>query len=91
MIRVKLSGQLSECTGGTREVRVDSAGNVLGLIEGLEAKFPGIKNRILDDQDRARPYVNIFVDGENIRDSGRERTRLSDGDMVHILPSVAGG
>ncbi len=60
-------------------------------VDVLDEKFPGIRGRILDDQDKARPYVNIFVDGEDIRETGRERTRLNDGSLVYILPSVAGG
>ena len=91
MIRVKLSGQLGDFTGGTREVTVDSAATVLRLIDALEVRFPGIRGRILDDQGKARPYVNIFVDGENIKESGHEGTRLSNGNLVFILPSVAGG
>ena len=70
---------------------VDSAVNVLRLIDALDERFPGIRGRILDDQGRARPYVNIFVDGENIKESGREDTRLRNGNIIYILPSVAGG
>lgn len=91
MIRVRLSGQLGDYTGGANEVTVESAADVLKLVDALERKFPGIRGRILDDQERARPYVNIFVDGENIRETGEEKTRLSDGNLVYILPSVAGG
>ena len=43
--------------------------------------FPGIKHRILDDQDKTREYVNIFVNGENIRDCENENTRLKAGDV----------
>jgi sulfur-carrier protein len=63
----------------------------LKLVEALDQKFPGIRGRILDDQEKARPYVNIFVDGENIRDGKQETTKLADGNLVYILPSVAGG
>ncbi len=91
MIRVRLSGQLGDYTGGAKEVSVASAPTVLKLVDALEEKFPGIRGRILDDQEKARPYVNIFVDGENIRETGEELTRLSDGNLVYILPSVAGG
>jgi sulfur-carrier protein len=91
MIKVKLSGQLSDFTGDAHEVKIDSAATVLGLVDALDEQFPGIRGRILDDQDKTRPYVNIFVDGEDIRETGRERTRLSDGNLVYILPSVAGG
>jgi sulfur-carrier protein len=91
MIRVKLSGQLGDFTGGAHEVKVDSAPTILKLVYELEERFPGIRGRILDDQEKARPYVNIFVDGENIRETGKEKTRLADGNLVYILPSVAGG
>jgi sulfur-carrier protein len=91
MIRVKLSGQLGDFTGGASQVTVDSAPTVLKLVDALETRFPGIRGRILDEQEKARPYVNIFVDGENIRDKAQEMTRLADGNLVYILPSVAGG
>jgi len=91
LIRVKLSGQLGDFTGGASEVKVESAGTVLKLVEALDEKYPGIGARILDEQEKARPYVNIFVDGENIRDGKEEMTKLSDGNLVYILPSVAGG
>ena len=91
MIRVKLSGQLRDCTGDIQEVAVDSAATVLKLIDTLDKRFPGIRGRILDDQEKTRPYVNIFVDGENIKETGKEGTRLDDGSLVYILPSVAGG
>lgn len=91
MIRVRLSGQLGSYTGGANEVTVDRASNIVKLVEALEDRFPGIRGRIFDDQEKTRPYVNIFVDGENIRETGEEETRLSDGNLVYILPSVAGG
>ena len=91
LIRVKLSGQLGDFTGGARDVTVESARDILKLVEALDDRFPGIRGRILDDQEKARPYVNIFVDGENIRERQEETTRLADGNLVYILPSVAGG
>ncbi len=92
MIIVHISGHLKDYTGRKREVEVpDSVKTVLGLVTNLDKAFPGVKDRILDDQERTRPFVNIFVNGENIREGESERTILKDGDRVHILPSVAGG
>jgi sulfur-carrier protein len=92
MIVVHISGHLKDYTGRKREVEVpDSVKTVLGLVTNLDQEFPGVKDRILDDQERTRPFVNIFVNGENIREGEAERTMLKDGDRVHILPSVAGG
>jgi sulfur-carrier protein len=92
MILVHVSGHLKDYTGKRREVEIPgSVGTVLGLLNDLDRNFPGVKDRILDDQEATRPFVNIFVNGENIREGDAERTKLKDGDRVHILPSVAGG
>ncbi len=86
-----LTGQLRDLTLGTREVEMDSADDLEVMVDKLETKFPGIGRRIVDDQGRIRRYVNVFVNAENSRELENERTRLKDGDVVHILPSVAGG
>lgn len=91
MIRILLTGQLRDITNGTRELELSRAEDVETLVGELEKTFPGIGTRIVDDQGKIRPYVNVFVNTENSRDLRREKTRLKDGDTVHILPSVAGG
>jgi len=91
MISVHISGHLKDYTGKTRDFKIPDEQDIAQLVSYLEEKFPGIKHRIFDDQDRTREYVNIFVNGENIRERENESTRLKAGDLVHILPSVAGG
>lgn len=91
MIRILLTGQLRDLTRGTREVELGPATDVGAMVGELDRTFPGIGMKIVDDQGRIRPYVNVFVNKENSRDLRREKTRLKDGDTVHILPSVAGG
>jgi MoaD family protein len=91
LIRVKISGHLQDYTGGKREVQLTKAPNVLGMVRELGKVFPGIERRILNDQEHIRTYVNVFVNSDNARDSDGEQTRLKDGDVIHILPSVAGG
>ena len=85
-----ISGHLKDYTGKTRDFEIPDEHDVSQL-SCLDRMFPGIKHRILDDQDRTREYVNIFVNGENIRDCENENTRLKAGDHILILPSVAGG
>lgn len=91
MIRVHLSGQLQDVTGGTREVDLDTAADLGAMVTKLESSYPGLGRRIVDDQGKIRTYVNVFVNKENSRELDRERTKLKDGDVVHVLPSVAGG
>ncbi len=93
MIMVNVSGHLKDYTGKKRQLQISSSSitSVRDLVEFLNKVYPGIKERILDDQDNTRQYVNIFVNGEDIRFSEKENTKLKEGDQVHILPSVAGG
>jgi sulfur-carrier protein len=93
MISVNVSGHLKDYTGKKRQLEVpgSSINTVAELVEYLNKLFPGIKDRVFDDQEITRQYVNIFVNGEDIRFSQNESTKLKEGDKVHILPSVAGG
>lgn len=91
MIQVHLTGHLKDYTRGARDVEVDSARDLGGVVAKLDSTFPGIGGRIVDDQGRIRQHVNVFVNSENSRELQEERTRVKDGDVVHILPSVAGG
>jgi len=91
LIRVRLTAQLRDYARGAREVELDSASDLGSMVSKLEESFPGIGGRIVDDQGRIRVHVNVFVNSENSRELRNERTPLRDGDVVHILPSVAGG
>lgn len=90
-MKVFLTGHLKDYTGNKREFKISDVRTISELVVRLNKMFPGIQDRIFDEHDETRPFVNIFVNGENIRDFGGERTTLKDNDTVHILPSVAGG
>ena len=91
MIRVHLTAQLRDCAHGAGEVELDSAPDLRSMVNRLEESYPGIGRRIVDDQGNIRAHVNVFVNSNNSRELGNEKTPLRDGDVVHILPSVAGG
>ena len=91
LIHVRLSGQLRDWTNGVTKVELDLVPNVLSAIKKLDRAYPGIGQRIVDDQDKIRTHVNVFVNLENSRDLGREKTKLRDGDTIHVLPAVSGG
>lgn len=61
------------------------------LIDNLESDFPGVKNRLCDDTGNLRRFINIFVDGEDIRFLKGPDTELAEGREVSIVPSIAGG
>lgn len=88
---MRLTAQLRDYANGAREVELDSASDLRAAVTKLEKSFPGLGRRIVDDQGRIRAHVNVFVNSENSRELKEEKTPLKDGDVVHILPSVAGG
>jgi molybdopterin converting factor small subunit len=88
---VRLTAQLRDYAHGAGEVELDSVGDLRSMVARLEKSFPGIGGRIVDDQGKIRAHVNVFVNSENTRELNNEKTSLKDGDIVHILPSVAGG
>jgi molybdopterin synthase sulfur carrier subunit len=61
------------------------------IIEKLEDEFPGIKARVCDDNGEIRNFVNLYVDGEDVRFEAGLDTPTSSGSEVSIVPAVAGG
>jgi len=71
---------------------VSGDGGTLGAaIEGLEASYPGIKDRICDDTGEIRRFVNVYINGEDVRFLEGLDSQLKPGDEVSIVPAVAGG
>ena len=67
------------------------AGDLNGIVQSLEGAFPGMRERLLDDGGELRRFVNIYVNGEDVRFLDGLTTALKDGDEVSIVPAVAGG
>ncbi len=89
-VRVRIPTPLRKFTAGAEEVGV--AGETIGhVVDDLERKFPGMKERLCDDQGRIRRFVNISVNGDDIRYLNSLETAVKDGDEVAIVPAIAGG
>ena len=86
-----LSSHLTGYTGGRNEIELRATASVGTLIGLLDVEFPGISQRLLDDQGEVRKFVNIFLDDEDIRERDGVNTSLSGVKEVVILPSIAGG
>lgn len=89
-ITVKIPTQLRPVTGGEAEAVVDEAGTVGEVLDGLYDRYEGLRERIAEDGDLRR-FVNVYVQGEDIRFLDGLETAVEDGDEVTILPAVAGG
>lgn len=69
----------------------DSAADVAGCIDGLEARFPGIKGGLCNEEGKLKGVFNIYLNGENVKYLQGIATPLKDGDEVSIVPAIAGG
>jgi sulfur-carrier protein len=87
MIRVLIPSQLLAYSGGVTSVEV--SGGVVGeVLDDLDRRFPGVKFRIIDEQDRIRPHMRLFVGQEAARDLAAP---LKDGDELLIFGALSGG
>ena len=89
MVTVRIPTPLRTLTGGEEQVQAPGA-TLRELIEGLEKKYPGIKDRLLDEKG-VRRFVNIYVGDEDIRFLDGLETKLKTGDEISIVPAIAGG
>ncbi len=89
-VMVRIPTPLRRMTNGKDKVEVEST--VLGeLVDKLNAEFPGFKDRLVDEEGELRYFVNIYLNGEDVRFMEGLGTATSDGDEISIVPAVAGG
>jgi molybdopterin synthase sulfur carrier subunit len=88
-VEVRIPTILRTYTGGAKAV--DGAGGTLAdVIDSVEASHPGIKGRLVEGDDLRR-FINVYVNDEDVRFLAGLDTEVSDGDVVVVLPAVAGG
>lgn len=94
-MRVHIPSALRKWTGGRDilELRVpsDSSMNAAEVIETVAREFPGLRDRVLDEQGELRRHVNIFIDGENARSMGGLSAPVAAESEIWIHPSLSGG
>lgn len=88
-VTIRIPTPLRTLTGGDEVVHVDGS-NVLQVIENLEKKHPGMRERLLDEKG-VRRFVNIYVGDEDIRFLDGLETALKGGEEISIVPAIAGG
>ena len=87
-----LPGPLHPFAGGREEVTVDAAAaRVADALSALWTLHPGLRDRVMTEDGRLRPHVNVFVGRDSVRYTGGLDTPLREGAEVAILPAVSGG
>ena len=87
---VKIPTQLRALTDGRDQVEADGQ-SLEQVITALENAHPGLRKRVLDDAGRLRRFVNVYVDGEDVRFLEGLDTQIPERSEVAIIPAVAGG
>lgn len=88
--KVRIPTPLRKLTNNEELVEVDAA-TIGEAITELQSRYPGIKERLVDETGAVRRFVNVYVNEEDIRFLENQQTKLQDGDEISIIPAIAGG
>lgn len=89
-VKVRIPTPLRKITNGSDEVSAEG-GTITTVIDDLDKNYPGLKERICDEDGKLRRFVNLYVNDEDIRFMSNMETELKDGDEISIVPAIAGG
>jgi len=89
-ISVRIPSPLRRLTDGVSEVQVEGA-TLREAVASLEQQYPGMNGRICEANGELRRFVNVYINGEDVRFLSGLKTPLKQGDEVSIVPAVAGG
>jgi molybdopterin synthase sulfur carrier subunit len=90
-ITVRIPTPLRKLTNEQDIVTANESGTLAELIDSLEGQFPGLKERLCDETGELRRFVNVYVNGEDVRFLSGLTTQIAAGAEVSIVPAVAGG
>ena len=89
-IKARIPTPLRKLTGGADEVSAEGV-NISEIIDDLEKNYPGLKERICEEDGNLRRFVNIYLNDEDIRFKKNLATELGENDELSIIPAIAGG
>jgi len=89
-VLIRIPTPLRRMTNGESKVEIDSS-DVGDMVEKLDSSYPGLKARLVDENGDLRYFVNIYLNGEDVRFLQGLDTATKSGDEVSIVPAVAGG
>ncbi len=89
-VEVRLTAVLQKLTGGAKVIPADGA-TVGEVLDSVEARFPGFKNQVSEADGALKRFVNIYLNDEDVRYLGALDTPTQPGDVISVLPALAGG
>lgn len=89
-VLVRIPTPLRKFTGGRADVQIDGA-SVREVFDNLETAHKGVREKVFDDTGAIRRFINVFVNGEDVRHLKGPETQVKAGDELSIVPAIAGG
>ncbi len=89
-VKVRIPSPLQKLTKNQSEVTAGGK-NIKELFSDLEKQYPGIRERLYDENGNLRRFINVYINEEDIRFLKNEDSEIKDGDSVSIIPAIAGG
>ncbi len=90
MAQFRIPGPLRRLSDGQMTVDVQ-AGDLATAIAALDARYPGFKDRLLDENGELRQFVNVYLNDEDVRLGSGLKAKVGEKDEISIVPAVAGG
>ncbi|MDQ4149876.1 MAG: MoaD family protein [Actinomycetota bacterium] len=89
-VKVNIPAVLRSAVGGSKSVEGQS-GTLRDLLEGLGSQYPALREQVFGEDGGLHRFVNVYVNDEDVRYLDGLDTKVAEGDVVAILPAVAGG
>ena len=89
-VRIRVTAVLQKLVGGNKEIEARGA-TVAEVVDDIETSYPGFKAQMYGEDGQLQRFVNVYLNDEDIRYMSGAATALSDGDVLDILPALAGG
>ena len=89
-VSVRIPTPLRRITNGQDKIEVDGS-TLSEVIAALDGEFPGVRERLCDEQGELRNFVNVYIDGEDVRFLDGLNSETKAGNEISIVPAVAGG
>ena len=90
MATIIIPTPLRKFTGNSSKINV-AGSSIQQALEELTAKFPDLKKHLFDTEDKVRPFINIFVGEDDIRNLQQQQTAIAETSTISIVPAIAGG
>jgi len=89
-VTVRIPTPLQKITGNKSEVSASGA-TVKEILDDMESNYPGMKERLYSEDGDLRKFINIYINNEDIRFLDSDNSKVKDGDVISVIPAIAGG